>query len=87
MKKSAKDIALILITALIFSFATGCSLLVDKGGADGVTKTTLTLCDGDKSTEQEAKFGEYVTVTPPVKDGFCLDGYYDSAEGGTKYIG
>lgn len=87
MKKLIRSIVLTLTLCLLFSFITGCSLFADKNEVgEGFTQSTLTLYDGDNSTQYVAKYGEKTTITVSTKKGYYLEGYFDAQEGGTKYI-
>ena len=87
MKKLIRSIVLTLTLCLLFSFMTGCSLFADKNEVgEGFTQSTLTLYDGETSTQYVAKYGEKATITVSTKKGYYLEGYFDAQEGGTKYI-
>ncbi len=87
MRKTMRKISFTLILCLLFTCMTGCSLFVDKDTAgEGITQVTITLNDGEKSTQHIAKYGEKVRIDVIGKDGYYLDGYFDAEEGGTKYF-
>lgn len=87
MKKFIRPLFLIVIICILFSFMTGCSLFAEKNEVgEGFTQSTLTLYDGENSTQYVAKYGEHAQITVSTKKGYYLVGYYDAQEGGTKYI-
>ena len=87
MKRLIRSIVLTLTLCLLFSFLTGCSLFADKNEVgEGYTQSTLTLYDGETSTQYVAKYGEKASITVSTKKGYYLEGYFDAQEGGTKYI-
>ena len=87
MKKFIKSLCLTVAICILFSFMTGCSLFADKDEVgEGFTQSTLTLYDGENSTQYVAKYGEQAQITVSTKKGYYLVGYFDAKEGGTKYI-
>jgi hypothetical protein len=88
MKKTVKFITFALMACLMLSLMAGCSVFMDKNEVgEGYTQSTLTFCDGDDSMQCVAMYGQEIEITPPTKNGFYLDGYYDSPDGGVKYFG
>ncbi|MBQ9084446.1 MAG: hypothetical protein IJY24_02200 [Clostridia bacterium] len=87
MKKHIRSVVLILTLCLFLSFMTGCSIFVKKdNGGEGFTQSTLTLYDGENSTQYVAKYGEKTAISITAKNGYYLEGYFDAQEGGTKFI-
>lgn len=93
MKKFLKFTALTLVVLVSFSVMCGCSLFANnstngsnKQVGEGFTQSTITLYDGDQSTQCVAQYGQTATITVPIKKGYYLEGYFDAQEGGTKYF-
>ncbi len=87
MNKRIKAIILTFTLCLLFSFMTGCGLFEnDNEVGEGFTQSTLTLYDGETSTQYVAQYGKKATITVSPKKGYYLEGYFDAQEGGTKYI-
>lgn len=86
MKKIIRVSLAAVIMCLLFSLMTGCNLFVDNEVGEGFTQSTLTLYTGDNSTQYVAKYGEKATISIPSRKGYYFEGYFDSQEGGIKYI-
>ena len=91
--KTSKFTALILMVLVSFSVMCGCSLFANnstngsnKQVGEGFTQSTITLYNGDQSTQCVAQYGQTATITVPIKKGYYLEGYFDAQEGGTKYF-
>ncbi len=87
MKKLIRVNIIAVTMCLLFSFMTGCNLF--SGGnetGEGFTQSTITLYNEENLMQYIAKYGEKATISIPSKKGYYFEGYFDSREGGTKYI-
>lgn len=53
---------------------------------EGFTQSTVTVYDGENSSQLVATYGEKPSLTVTGKKGYYLEGVFDAQEGGTKYF-
>lgn len=89
--KALKSLLLCILTTItIFSFSS-CSFLFAPSNQESSiqekeTKTTISVYNDDIKTDFEVYYEKQAQITPFVKPGYYLSGYYTEPEGGEKYF-
>ena len=85
-----KIVSLILVLMLVFSVSAqlvSCGSNSEGGGGSSMGTSTVNVVYENSTDSYEVENGNFLTIETQVKSGYVLLGYFDSENGGEKYIG